>query len=404
MKKTFLLLVIIATQSLLPQWEKCQMIYHINNPRIYSIISSNNFLYAVGDACFWISSDDGYSWQVSNEGLSSRDCPAYSIAEFNGNIFIGGLSYLLKSVDNGKNWIKTNHNNRVQAIVNKDSILIISDNQGILYSTDQGESWNKSNYSQPFCYKLYVYNDFIFAGSEKGLMVSNDCGKTWEIINEDLAGLSAIEFKNKLMLIGTFNGFFVSYDFGRTTEKKDLGVQAEIVRAITAYDNFIIISAYSKADSMTTILISSDDGNTWSEKIIGIERVKNTDIYDFHIFNDWIFAANSHIGIYKTNLSYITSIEELSWISDNLYISHSPAGEYIEIYGLNKGLQPLVPEQNIKIFNLLGECVLSVAQTFPSVDSGQTGMSDLLRIDVSGLPAGVYFVRVGDWVGRFVKV
>ena len=59
---------------------------------------------------------------------------------------------------------------------------------------------------------------------------------------------------------------------------------------------------------------------------------------------------------------------------------------------------------NIQIFNLLGECVLSVAQTFPSVDSGQTGMSDLLRVDVSGLTAGIYFVRVGDWVGRFLKI
>gem|GEM_PF-3200999 len=59
---------------------------------------------------------------------------------------------------------------------------------------------------------------------------------------------------------------------------------------------------------------------------------------------------------------------------------------------------------DIQIFNLLGECVLSVAQMFPSVDSGQTGMSDLLRVDVSGLPAGVYFVRAGDWVGRFLKI
>ena len=27
-----------------------------------------------------------------------------------------------------------------------------------------------------------------------------------------------------------------------------------------------------------------------------------------------------------------------------------------------------------------------------------------IKVDVSGLPAGVYYVRVGDWVGRFLKI
>jgi len=107
--------------------------------------------------------------------------------------------------------------------------------------------------------------------------------------------------------------------------------------------------------------------------------------------------------IYFKTYSLINSILDNN-LKMNFSISPNPAGEYIEISGLNKGLQPLVSEQEIKIFNLLGKCVLSVAQTFPSVDSGQTGMSDLLRVDVSGLPAGVYFVHVGDWVGRFLKI
>jgi hypothetical protein len=70
---------------------------------------------------------------------------------------------------------------------------------------------------------------------------------------------------------------------------------------------------------------------------------------------------------------------------------------------LNKGLQPLVPEQEIKIFNLLGECVMSTGKgvgthpLFPSLKGN-------VRIDVSFLPAGIYFVRVGDWVGRFLKI
>jgi hypothetical protein len=70
---------------------------------------------------------------------------------------------------------------------------------------------------------------------------------------------------------------------------------------------------------------------------------------------------------------------------------------------LNKGLQPLVPEQEIKIYNLIGECVLSTVGTgekHPLIPSQEGN----IRIDVAGLPAGVYFVRLGDWVGRFLKI
>jgi hypothetical protein len=62
---------------------------------------------------------------------------------------------------------------------------------------------------------------------------------------------------------------------------------------------------------------------------------------------------------------------------------------------LNKGLQPLVPEQEIKIYNLLGECV---------INESIHPMTSSHRMNIERLPAGVYFVRVGDWVVRFVKI
>jgi hypothetical protein len=110
----------------------------------------------------------------------------------------------------------------------------------------------------------------------------------------------------------------------------------------------------------------------------------------------------------KTKMEYIyivTDVEENKRLKleQIISISPNPAEEYIEIYGLNKGLQPLVPEQEIKIYNLLGECVMSVSGaggTHPFVPSREGN----IRIDVSGLPAGVYIVRLGDWVGRFLKI
>jgi hypothetical protein len=55
---------------------------------------------------------------------------------------------------------------------------------------------------------------------------------------------------------------------------------------------------------------------------------------------------------------------------------------------------------NVQIFDVLG---LEVAQTSSSVNkmnNTQTWASELLRIDVSHLPAGVYFVKID---GMYLK-
>jgi hypothetical protein len=46
------------------------------------------------------------------------------------------------------------------------------------------------------------------------------------------------------------------------------------------------------------------------------------------------------------------------------------------------------------IYNDMGECVMTVG----------TGRDlSLQRIDISHLPKGVYFVKIGDYIGKFVK-
>ena len=76
-------------------------------------------------------------------------------------------------------------------------------------------------------------------------------------------------------------------------------------------------------------------------------------------------------------------------------ISPNPAGEYIEIALSSPRLKPWVTGVDaIKIFNLLGECM---------INESIHPMTPSHRMNIESLPAGLYFVRVGDWVGRFVK-
>ncbi|MCX7736119.1 MAG: right-handed parallel beta-helix repeat-containing protein [Candidatus Kapabacteria bacterium] len=99
------------------------------------------------------------------------------------------------------------------------------------------------------------------------------------------------------------------------------------------------------------------------------------------------------IGAYEY---FIESTVDDYIISDILVtIYPNPALDYIEIiYNVETGLRPASTDK-INIYNILGECVLSV-ETQHAVS--------LQRIDISNLPSGLYFVRLGDLVGRFVKI
>jgi hypothetical protein len=92
-------------------------------------------------------------------------------------------------------------------------------------------------------------------------------------------------------------------------------------------------------------------------------------------------------------------------INDKILLNPNPASDYIEISipELNKGLQPLV--QIVQIFNILGiEVGQSSLIVNPNNTNGQAGMLNLLKIDISNLPTGVYFIKIGDRVEKFVKM
>ncbi len=150
-------------------------------------------------------------------------------------------------------------------------------------------------------------------------------------------------------------------------------------------------------------------GNFRPEKLLNLEEgkrayvgftsstgasVQNNDIEEWYFCNQTEEIIND-VAEEKKNISNDISI---------FSISPNPAGEYIEIALSSPRLKPWVAGVDaIKIFNLLGECVMSAGGaggTHPLIPSQEGNV----RIDVSSLPAGLYFVRVGDWVGRFVKI
>ena len=77
----------------------------------------------------------------------------------------------------------------------------------------------------------------------------------------------------------------------------------------------------------------------------------------------------------------------------NPMISPNPASDFIDIK-LTEGLEPS-ESYHVEIFDILGIEVM-----FESIQT----MTQSHRINVSGFPAGVYYIRIGDKVEKFLKM
>jgi hypothetical protein len=100
-----------------------------------------------------------------------------------------------------------------------------------------------------------------------------------------------------------------------------------------------------------------------------------------------------------------TYIEENETLS-NIVISPNPAGDYIEIKYMNHRVNPMVHEFGVVIYNALGECVKNLTPTLihtpnPSQEGNGEGV---FKVDVSDLSAGVYWLKFGKFIEKFIVV
>jgi hypothetical protein len=128
-----------------------------------------------------------------------------------------------------------------------------------------------------------------------------------------------------------------------------------------------------------------------------------------------IAGGSRSLYLYDIDFSKLGNLEdkisnvEVKEDNDNksILINPTPARDYIDISG-SIGARPNGNEVSpieakfIEIYNILG---VVVAQTSSSVSYlSQTGASDPLRIDVSLLIPGIYFIKIGNRVEKFVKI
>jgi hypothetical protein len=136
---------------------------------------------------------------------------------------------------------------------------------------------------------------------------------------------------------------------------------------------------------------------------IGSGSNLNEPVTDF--YGNTFNHANRSIGAVEYNIP--SEIKEAALFED-LIISPNPASDYIEISGSSVILSEAKSRNGVEtsvahpvlIFDVLGmEITTPSLRATPPYQGGEK-----VRIDVSHLSTGVYFVRVGDRVQKFVKM
>ena len=344
------------------------------NHGIGSMVLKEDTLFALhrSDGIYY-STDFGISWQVKD---------TTSFPEF------GGLRTLM--ID-GNNW------------------AIATSSYGIFLSTDSGNSWESRNegFDTTGIYSIAFDGGNIFAGTGgskggKGVYLSTNMGDSF--IQKGLDGLHihALKVSGVYVFAGTNDGFYRSTDYGETWELKFRDSIATSTFAFELHEGILIIGVSGNL-SENKVLVSTDMGESWTRKD---ETSSDSDTYfsypqnsveDFAINGEYIYAVVHPSMIFKAKLNDLlpTSVEDVSDNKNGIMIFPNPSNDFITITipELNNGLQPIV--HKVQIFDVLGIEVMSIGAR---LDQSQQ------RIDVSHLPAGVYFIRIGDKVEKFVKM
>ncbi len=317
------------------------------------------------------------------------------------------LPYLLKSTDYGESWkvIDLNKNEvykKVKLIDSLNGYLMSGIN--IYTTTDAGVSWNKMNcdYSYPDYgyWNMQVINDSIiylvgmdslFHGS---IIKSNDKGKSWKRYELPDTLQNVINFVSDS--IGFYTGYYRidSKNYGiRIWKTIDGGSNWQKQFDTTSFKcSYLSAQSIIFKDKSTGVLIGSrsdvytttDGGKNWIDQAPYKQqnRLFTTVNGCYKSKNEIFLITELDYSILSYNINPSNIEEEIDYYK-TIKLSPNPVNDFLKINA--------TPEiHNIEIFTSLGVKVID------------TEWQD--KINLSCLPSGIYILKIGNRIGKFIKL
>ena len=344
--------------------------------------------------------------------------------------------YVLRSTDGGANWDFKQHVTTLEPQYFQLNRMYMKGKIGIMHysgvanayiTEDGGESWTKMQFNtnptiRPSIFSIMDSNNIIVnsivrteSDTSYYYFKSTNRGKNWSFVKKIPQSENYYSFMNfinekigfsrhiELLVKGnskegttdtSSTSFYKTTDGGLTWNKF-----YEIIERWSGYGKFVV------ADELNFIATSSnggyykttDGGLTWEKS----EYFTFDGEFQSYSFSDPVFMtpATPIMSLGPRILKYVgknTSVENNPSEQQEISIFPNPSSDFITMQLNNKGLQPFAAEEKVQIFDVLG---IEVKDFTTALSKGER-----VRIDVSHLPVGVYFIRIGDKVEKFVKM
>jgi photosystem II stability/assembly factor-like uncharacterized protein len=237
------------------------------------------------------STDDGVSWTLCKNGMAAN-LRVRSLAVI-GNIIFAGAEYsgVYRSVDNGTTWTLANSglgNVTINAFAVLGTKLFAGTTvNGVFMSSDSGSSWINigsvdNGLAGTYLTSLAVTDEAMYAGTELGMYRSIDNGVGWNVMNTGLINppyIYSIGVTPLKLFVGcganypgthggptTYGaGGYYSTDKGQTWNTVTIGSPT-----YNEINSFVFSGKYYFAASQSGVLLSTDNGITWTPMNTGL--------------------------------------------------------------------------------------------------------------------------------------
>jgi len=374
----------------------------------------------------YYTSDAGRTWKILykpdyNSEIKNKFPLLRSIAYPTKNRCIIGCDsgVIIKTDDAGKNWTRINtpifFEDNYEEYKRINHLKMLDENTGVaasrqylIYTSDGGSNWN---YIPKPGSNMGMTNVYIFSPSTIYLRVycwsidkdcpykysffrSYDLGKHWEAFD-----YSNIGGMNKMFFADSLNGWMVGGDANGVGDQEIAKIGATKDGGKTwnlqfkdSLKPFLVslmdVSFKDKNNGIAvgrvgTALLTTNGGLNWFPDNINVDLSKPyliPPVACYRNVNDPLFfGLEGQIYYYSTN-TYVTEQDKTLF---DILISPNPANDYLTLSSNQNNAK-------IEIFSTLGIKVLESEYKE--------------KIDVSGLAPGVYFVRIGGKVSKFIKI
>ncbi|MCC6805165.1 MAG: hypothetical protein IT319_19955 [Anaerolineae bacterium] len=243
---------------------------------VYALYADDHRLYAARASGLFASVDGGQHWKPLYNSLHlDHPLPTTAVAASGTTILAGVSGGVLHSVDGGGHWQFRRYPTPapiISALLLADFALAGTLEDGVFHSPDAGATWQPRNYGllDPCILALAVTRSgVVFAGTSSGLFRSDNGGCSWHpTAFPRVSVLSLAAAADGEILVGTEDA-----GLWRSAGETDQWQPLTDTAADVPVNQLLSDHGYAAAGCGHLLLISLDDGRTWSPRQVFAEPV-----------------------------------------------------------------------------------------------------------------------------------